>query len=724
MAGFVKRHFNFSMKNIPIQNEDSFLKNFIHRTEDFITRLRWPILFFLKREEEKKKDNCDDDCESDGEDERKETYGFRSTRIPPPIKEIEEFEQDLWSMVEGIQFNKKRTQFQKRLINEVKEIKKSKNLIIPADKTSNMYEVPVEKYNKLLKDNITKQYKKVDDKVIDDINKEAKKVTKKLDISDRVEKMPKKDAFITLKDHKQNFSLNPQCRLINPTKSEVGKISKIMLQNINSKIREKSGLQQWQSTNQAIEWFNSIENKQSKEFIQCDIESFYPTITESLLEQSLEFAQGYTMVPETTKAAILNARKTVLISNEEVWVKTDSIFDVAMGAFDGAEIAELVGLKILNDIREKVPEIDFGLYRDDGIAVIKTASGQKIENVKKKIIKVFKENDLKITIQTRLHKVDFLDVSFDLHENTYKPFKKPDNETKYINVHSNHPQNVKKDLPLMIEKRLSCLSKSKSVFDDSCNEYKTALRNSGHKDTLAYKENEIKNSKERKKKKTRKRKVIWYNPPYNEAVETNIGQQFLKLIDKHFGKKRKDNLHKIINRKTVKIGYSCGQNFGNIIKNHNKTVMKKQKETDSQRERKCNCRRGTACPLNGECLTEAIVYKAEIKTQGIVYIGSTEGPFKQRLYEHKSNMRIEKNKTKTTLSQYAWELKDRGVNAEIEWKIVRKCKKYESGDKKCDVCLSEKLEILKGRKKGEKMLNKRNELMYKCPHKRKFILEP
>ena len=119
MAGFVKRHFNFSMKNIPIQNEDSFLKNFIHRTEDFITRLRWPILFFLKREEEKKKDNCDD-CESDSEDERKETYGFRSTRIPPPIKEIEEFEQDLWSMVEGIQFNKKRTQFQKRLINEVK----------------------------------------------------------------------------------------------------------------------------------------------------------------------------------------------------------------------------------------------------------------------------------------------------------------------------------------------------------------------------------------------------------------------------------------------------------------------------------------------------------------------------------------------------------------------------------------------------------------------------
>ena len=370
-------------------------------------------------------------------------------------------------------------------------------------------------------------------------------------------------------------------------------------------------------------------------------------------------------------------------------------------------------------------EINFGLYRDDGIAVIKTASGQKIENVKKKMIKVFKDNDLKITIQTRLHKVDFLDVSFDLHEKIYKPFKKPDNETKYIHVHSNHPQNVKKDLPLMIEKRLSCLSKNKTVFDDSCNEYKAALRKGGHNEKLEYKENEIKNSKERKKKKTRKRKVIWYNPPYNEAIETNIGQQFLKLIDKHFGKKRKDNLQKIINRKTVKIGYSCGQNVGNIIKNHNKTVMKKYKEIDAQiSERKCNCRRGTVCPLNGECLTEAVVYKAEVKPLGITYIGSTEGPLKQRLYEHKSNMRIEKNKAKTTLSQYVWDLKDRGVNAEIEWKIVKKCKKYESGDKKCDVCLSEKLETLKGRKKGEKMLNKRNELMYKCPHKRKFILEP
>ena len=33
--------------------------------------------------------------------------------------------------------------------------------------------------------------------------------------------------------------------------------------------------------------------------------------------------------------------------------------------------------------------------------------------------------------------------------------------------------------------------------------------------------------------KTRKRKIIWFNPPFNAAVKTNIAKEFLKLIDKH-----------------------------------------------------------------------------------------------------------------------------------------------------------------------------------------------
>ena len=48
-------------------------------------------------------------------------------------------------------------------------------------------------------------------------------------------------------------------------------------------------------------------------------------------------------------------------------------------------------------------------------------------------------------------------------------------------------------------------------------------------------------------------------------------------------------------------------------------------------------------------------------------------------------------------------MKDKKENVKIEWEILKKCNKYKSGSKRCDVCLSEKLEILKksGRKNAE-----------------------
>ena len=66
-----------------------------------------------------------------------------------------------------------------------------------------------------------------------------------------------------------------------------------------------------------------------------------------------------------TEKAIMNRRKTILFDKDEPWVKKDEVFDVSMGAFDGAEVAELVGLLILYRLRQAIPKIDFGLYRDD-----------------------------------------------------------------------------------------------------------------------------------------------------------------------------------------------------------------------------------------------------------------------------------------------------------------------------------------------------------------------
>ena len=59
---------------------------------------------------------------------------------------------------------------------------------------------------------------------------------KKLKIDDRVEVTAQKEAFITLKDHKDNFANKSTCRLINPSKQEIGKISKQILDDINQKL--------------------------------------------------------------------------------------------------------------------------------------------------------------------------------------------------------------------------------------------------------------------------------------------------------------------------------------------------------------------------------------------------------------------------------------------------------------------------------------------------------
>ena len=135
--------------------------------------------------------------------------------------------------------------------------------------------------------------------------------------------------------------------------------------------------------------------------------------------------------------------------------KHRGLFDVGMGCGDGAEISELCGLKILADIQSKIPEIEFGLYRDDGLAIMKSSNGQKTEKIRKKLFEIFKNNDLKITVQMRQHEVNFLDVTLNLLENTYKPYKKPGDKIWYIHKESNHPMKIKTEMPKIIEKRIS-----------------------------------------------------------------------------------------------------------------------------------------------------------------------------------------------------------------------------------------------------------------------------
>ncbi len=183
--------------------------------------------------------------------------------------------------------------------------------------------------------------------------------------------MKKREAFISLKDHKENFENNPKCRLINPAKSESGKLSKIILDKINSNLRKILNLNQWKNTQNVIEWFGNIKEKHRHSFISFDIVDFYPSISENLVDQALSWASNLAIITKDEISIIKHARKSVLFNDGKPWTKKDSnsLFDVTMGSYDGAEICELVGLFILNKLGQKFGKENIGLYRDDGLAI-------------------------------------------------------------------------------------------------------------------------------------------------------------------------------------------------------------------------------------------------------------------------------------------------------------------------------------------------------------------
>ena len=93
-----------------------------------------------------------------------------------------------------------------------------------------------------------------------------------------------------------------------------------------------------------------------------------------------------------------------------------------MGSFDGTEICELVGIHILSSLSNELDKQSIGLYRDDGLVLLRNTSKQTTDRIRKDIIEIFKNADFKIEIKTNLHIVDFLGKTFNLSDGTYKPY--------------------------------------------------------------------------------------------------------------------------------------------------------------------------------------------------------------------------------------------------------------------------------------------------------------
>ena len=166
-------------------------------------------------------------------------FDLNSAKCLPQVKELVPFEEDLIKLVKNIKFRKVDNKFQRTLAKDLKGIRSSKKTLTEADKTSNMYRLSKEEYSNLLQNSITSKYKKTDKNTAININKEGIKHAKEASIIDRIEINGTGNSFITLKDHKENFLNRPTTRLLNPAKNEIGRISKHILQNINTTLSEK-----------------------------------------------------------------------------------------------------------------------------------------------------------------------------------------------------------------------------------------------------------------------------------------------------------------------------------------------------------------------------------------------------------------------------------------------------------------------------------------------------
>ena len=162
-------------------------------------------------------------------------------------------------------------------------------------------------YLNLLQKNVTKAYKKTNKSTLNSITSVDKHISKDLELDDRIEVSASRDAFLTLKDHKPDVTNNPTCRLINPTKSEVGIISKHILDNINKEITKATKLNLWRSTSNVIEWFQAIPNKSQHAFITFDVCDFYPSISEQLLTKALDYASQFTHISPQDRHIITHA---------------------------------------------------------------------------------------------------------------------------------------------------------------------------------------------------------------------------------------------------------------------------------------------------------------------------------------------------------------------------------------------------------------------------------
>ena len=160
-----------------------------------------------------------------------------------------------------------------------------------------------------------------------------------------------------------------------------------------------------------------------------------------------------------------------------------------MGSIDKAGICEIVGIFLLYKLNDLIDPFNHGLYRDNGLILLERGTARIGDMLRKKVIKMFKEYDVDIDIESNLKIVEYLDITLNLNNGIVAPFKKANHIPSYINTASNHPRQIYKNISKGIATRLSNNSSNKNIFEQNIDEYQQALRKSGYNTLSLYKHN-------------------------------------------------------------------------------------------------------------------------------------------------------------------------------------------------------------------------------------------
>ena len=169
------------------------------------------------------------------------------------------------------------------------------------------------------------------------------------------------------------------------------------------------------------------------------------------------------------------------------------------------------------------------------------------EKLWQQIKKVYEDNGLKVTAEVNKKIVSFLDVTLDLTTGRHRAYMKPNTIPLYVSSFSNHPPTIIKNIPLEVNRRLCKLSSTRDDFLAVVEPYQLALNNAGYHHQLVYHEPDPAQPSHASRR-SRSRKVTWFNPPYSQSISTNVGKKFLDLVDSCFPPGHE--LRKIINRNT------------------------------------------------------------------------------------------------------------------------------------------------------------------------------